>query len=64
MTTNISEVFNYVLKGIREKSVLVILEYTFHKCNSYFISRWRLAVDFQLGSEVGGKTARVHLREA
>jgi hypothetical protein len=33
MTTNISEVFNNVLKGIRAMPVSAIVEYTFHKCN-------------------------------
>jgi hypothetical protein len=33
MTTNISEVFNFILKGIRSLSVSNIVDYTFHKCN-------------------------------
>jgi hypothetical protein len=40
MTTNILEVFNFVLKGIRSLSVSEIVDYTFHKCNKYFINRW------------------------
>jgi hypothetical protein len=39
MTTNISEVFNFVLKGIRALPVSGIVNYTFHKCNEYFINR-------------------------
>jgi hypothetical protein len=33
MTTNISEVFNFILKGIRSLPVSSIVDYTFHKCN-------------------------------
>jgi hypothetical protein len=43
MTTNISEVFNFVLKGIRALPVSGIVDYTFHKCNKYFINRWEKA---------------------
>jgi ribosome-associated toxin RatA of RatAB toxin-antitoxin module len=43
MTTNISEVFNFVLKGIHSLSVSGIVDYTFHKCNKYFINRWEKA---------------------
>jgi transposase-like protein len=43
MTTNISEVFNFVLKGIRALPVCGIADYTFHKCNEYFINRWEKA---------------------
>jgi hypothetical protein len=39
MTMNISEVFNFVLKGIHSLSVSAIVDYTFHKCNKYFMSR-------------------------
>jgi hypothetical protein len=39
LTTNISEVFNFVLKGIRALLVSGIMDYTFHKCNEYFIKR-------------------------
>jgi hypothetical protein len=40
MTTNISEVFTFVLKCIRALSVCGIMDYTFHKCNEYFVNRW------------------------
>jgi hypothetical protein len=43
MTTNISEVFNFVLKGICSLPVSGIVDYTFHKCNEYFVSRWEKA---------------------
>jgi ribosome-associated toxin RatA of RatAB toxin-antitoxin module len=43
MTTNISEVFNFVLKGIHSLSVSGIVDCTFHKCNKYFINRWEKA---------------------
>jgi hypothetical protein len=38
MTMNISEVFNFVLKGICSLPVSGIVDYTFHKCNKYFMS--------------------------
>jgi hypothetical protein len=40
MTTNISEVFNFVLKDICSLLVSGIVDYTFHKCNKYFVNRW------------------------
>jgi hypothetical protein len=43
MTTNISKVFNFVLKGIRTLPVSGIVDYNFHKCNEYFINRWEKA---------------------
>jgi hypothetical protein len=43
MTTNISEVFNFVLKGIRALPVSRIVDYTNHKCNEYFINWWNKA---------------------
>jgi hypothetical protein len=43
MTTNISEVFNFILKGIRALPVSENVDYTFHKCNEYFINRWEKA---------------------
>ena len=41
MTMNISEVLNKVLKGVRGLPVSAIVEYTFKKCNEYFVSRWK-----------------------
>ena len=38
--TNISEVLNKVLKGVRAMPVSAIVEYTFYKINSYFVHRW------------------------
>jgi hypothetical protein len=43
MTTNISEVSHFILKGIRSIPVSGIVDYTFHKCNEYFVSRWKKA---------------------
>jgi hypothetical protein len=43
MTTNISEVFNFVLKDICSLPVSGIVDYTFHKCNEYFVNRWEKA---------------------
>jgi hypothetical protein len=43
MTTNISEVFNFVLKDICALPISGIVDYTFHKCNEYFVNRWEKA---------------------
>ena len=43
MTTNVSEVFNKVLKGMRAMPVSGIVEYTFYKCNEYFVKRWDIS---------------------
>jgi hypothetical protein len=43
MTTNISEVFNFILKDIRSLLVSCIMDYTFHKCNEYLVNRWEKA---------------------
>jgi hypothetical protein len=39
MTINILEVFTFILKGICSLLVSGIVDYTFHKCNEYFVSR-------------------------
>ncbi|RLN13358.1 hypothetical protein C2845_PM09G14000 [Panicum miliaceum] len=41
--TNISEVLNKVLKGIRCMPVSAIVEFTFYRVNSYFVKRWQKA---------------------
>jgi hypothetical protein len=43
MTINISEVFNFILKGIRSLPVSGIVDYIFQKCNEYFMNRWKKA---------------------
>jgi hypothetical protein len=40
MTTNILKVFTFVLKAIHSLPVSGIVDYTFHKCNKYFVNRW------------------------
>jgi hypothetical protein len=39
MTMNISGVFNFILKGIHSLPVSGIVDYIFHKCNEYLVSR-------------------------
>ena len=39
MTTNSSESFNHVFKGVRPLPVSGIAEFSFHKCNEYFVKR-------------------------
>ena len=43
MTTNSSESFNHVFTGVRSLPVSRIVEFSFHKCNEYFVKRWELA---------------------
>jgi hypothetical protein len=43
MTMNILDVFNFILKGIHSLPISSIVDYTFHKCNEYFVSRWEKA---------------------
>jgi hypothetical protein len=63
MTTNILEVFNFVLKVIRALSVSEIMDYTFHKCNEYFINRWEKARQSMAKGEHWGEPVRKHLLE-
>jgi hypothetical protein len=43
MTTNSLESFNRVFKGVRLLPMSRIVEFSFHKCNEYFVKRWELA---------------------
>ena len=52
MTTNMSEVFNSVLKGARNLPIIALVQLTFFRLNSYFVARReqgakRLAFDEQ-----------------
>ena len=52
MTTNMSEVFNSVLKGDRNLPIIALVQLTFFRLNSYFVARReqganRLAFDEQ-----------------
>ena len=37
MTTNLSESFNRVFTGVRSLPMSGIVEFSFHKCNEYFV---------------------------
>jgi hypothetical protein len=63
MTTNISEVFNFVLKGIRALLVSGIVDYISHKCNEYFVNRWKKARQSMTKGERWGEPVRKHLLE-
>jgi hypothetical protein len=45
MTTNYAESVNNVFKGIRSRPVSGIIQYSFEKCNTYFVDRWQKARD-------------------
>jgi hypothetical protein len=63
MTTNISEVFNFVLKGIRALTVSGIVHYTFHKCNEYFVNRWEKTRQSMTKGERWREPTKKHLLE-
>ena len=42
MTTNSLESFNRVFTGVRSLPMFGILEFSFHKCNEYFVKMWEL----------------------
>jgi hypothetical protein len=62
MTTNILD-FNFILKGIRSLPVSSIVDYTFYKCNKYFVSRWEKARNSLANGEHWGQHGRKHLLE-
>jgi len=64
MTTNSSESFNRVFKGVRSLPVSGIVEFSFRKCNEYFVKRYGLALRNE--EELGrwGKAAHEYLKEA
>jgi hypothetical protein len=64
MTTNSSESFNRVFKGVRSLPVSGIVEFSFRKCNEYFVKRYGLALRNE--EELGrwGKATHEYLKEA
>jgi hypothetical protein len=63
MNTNISEVFKFIVKGIRSLPISVIVHYTFHMCNEYFVSRWDKACNSLANEDCWGEPGRKHLLE-
>uniref|UniRef100_K3XQ43 SWIM-type domain-containing protein n=1 Tax=Setaria italica TaxID=4555 RepID=K3XQ43_SETIT len=64
MTTNYSESLNAVFKGIRSRPVARIIEYSFEKCNAYFVDRWQKARAMLDEGYRIGKVADDYLSEA
>ena len=64
MTTNSSESFNRVFIGVRSLSMSGIVEFSFHKCNEYFVKRWELAQRNIAEQGQFGKAGAEHLKEA
>jgi hypothetical protein len=58
MTINSLESFNKVFKGIRAVLVSGIVEYSFRKCNEYFVNHWNIA---KASNEKWGRVGRKHL---
>jgi hypothetical protein len=63
MTMNISKVFNFVSKGIRSLPVSGIVDYTFHKCNKYFVNMWEKARQSLAKEEHWGGPGRKYILE-
>jgi hypothetical protein len=64
MTTNSSESFNRVFTGVRSLPVSGIVEFSFQKCNEYFVKRWELAHRNLVEHGRFGKDTTEHLKEA
>ena len=64
MTTNSSESFNRVFTRVRSLSVSRTVEFSFHKCNEYFVKRWKLAQRNIAEQGHFGKAEAEHLKEA
>jgi hypothetical protein len=64
MTANSSESFNRVFTRVRSLLVSGIVEFSFQKCNEYFVERWDLTQ--RNIAELGrfGKARHEHLKEA
>jgi hypothetical protein len=45
MTSNMAEIFNSILRGVRSLPVTAIASFTFYKCNEWFV---KLLVDAQM----------------
>jgi hypothetical protein len=64
MTTNSLESFNRVFTGVRSLPVSRIFEFSFQKCNEYFVERWDLAQRNIVELGQFGKAGHEHLKEA
>uniref|UniRef100_K3XRP7 SWIM-type domain-containing protein n=1 Tax=Setaria italica TaxID=4555 RepID=K3XRP7_SETIT len=64
MTMNYSESLNAVFKGIRSRSISGIIEYSFEKCNAYFVDRWQKAYAMLDEGHRPGKVADEFISEA
>uniref|UniRef100_K3YXR9 SWIM-type domain-containing protein n=1 Tax=Setaria italica TaxID=4555 RepID=K3YXR9_SETIT len=64
MTMNYSESLNAVFKGIQSRPVSGIIEYSFEKCNAYFVDRWQKARAMLDEGYRIGKVADDYLSEA
>jgi hypothetical protein len=62
MTTNIIELFNFILKGIYSLSVSGIVDYTFHMCNEYFVNRWEKSRQSLAKGGIGGNRQKTPSR--
>ena len=63
MITNSSESFNRVFIGVRSLPMSRIVEFSFHKCNEYFVKMWELAQKNIAEQGRFGKAGAEHLKE-
>ena len=64
MTTKSSESFNRVFTKVRSLPMSRIIEFSFHKCNEYFVKRWELTQRNIAEKGHFGKAEAEHLKEA
>uniref|UniRef100_K3YC73 MULE transposase domain-containing protein n=1 Tax=Setaria italica TaxID=4555 RepID=K3YC73_SETIT len=64
MTMNYWESLNTVFKGIRSRPISGIIEYSFKKCNAYFVDRWQKARAMLDEGHRTGKVADKFISEA
>ena len=64
MTMNYSESLNAIFKGIQSRPISGIIEYSFEKCNAYFVNRWGKAREMLDQGYRIGQVADDYLSEA
>lgn len=63
MTTNMSEGINNVLKGVCALPVSAIIEFTFYRCNKYFVDRWQHAQQAIVDKKLWGDASWAQFEE-
>jgi hypothetical protein len=64
MTMKMFESFNKVFWGVRSLPVSGIVEFSFHKCNEYFVKRYSLVQTNLSTDGMCGKAGKEHFHKA